>query len=151
MKNSTSKGIDFFNVKSRETVWVRRPAQIKAFIESSDMGVNRQSDVGWRLGKEWVQKLREARQDSQLMNELARKYGGGEVKDRDLMVAVYKRELNAEKQAQRYTDNAPYEQEYLESIKPKEEKTQEPKSSKQSPYLRCRTLVGQTLVCSAPL
>ena len=127
------KGIDFFNIRTREEVWVKRPAQIKAFIESSDMAVNRQSDVGWRLGKEWVQKLREARNDSQLMNELTRKYGGGEVTDRDLMVAVYNRERNAAKQAQKHKNSAPYEQEYLESIKPKAEKVekpQEPKSSK---------------------
>lgn len=124
------KGVDFFNIKSRETIWVRRPAQLKAIIESSDMAVNRQSDVGWRLGKEWVQKLREARLDQQLMQELAVKYGDAEVKDRDLIVAVYQRERNMAKQAQRYANDAPYEQEYLESIKPKAEKLQETKSSK---------------------
>lgn len=115
------KGIDFFNIKTGETIYVRRPAQIKAIIESSDMGVNRQSDMGWRLGKEWVAKLRVARQDRQLMQDLATKYGGNEVTDRDLMVAVYTREANAEKQAKRYEEEAPYEQEYLESIKPVQE------------------------------
>lgn len=124
------KGVDFFNIKSRETIWVRRPAQLKAIIESSDMSVNRQSDVGWRLGKEWVQKLREARLDQQLMQELATKYGDAEVKDRDLIVAVYRRERNMAKQAQRYANDAPYEQEYLESIKPKNTQTEKPKSSK---------------------
>lgn len=115
------KGIDFFNIKTGETIYVRRDAQIKALIESSDMGVNRQSDMGWRLGKEWVAKLRVARQDRQLMQDLAVKFGGNEVTDRDLMVAVYSREQNAEKQAQRYDNDAPYEQEYLESIKPIQE------------------------------
>jgi len=115
------KGIDFFNIKTGETIYVRRDAQIKGLIESSDMGVNRQSDVGWRLGKEWVAKLREARQDRQLMQDLAVKFGGNEVTDRDLMVAVYSREQNAEKQAQKYENDAPYEQEYLESIKPVQE------------------------------
>jgi len=115
------KGIDFFNIKTGETIYVRRDAQIKALIESSDMGVNRQSDMGWRLGKEWVQKLRVARQDRQLMQDLAVKFGGNEVTDRDLMVAVYSREQNAEKQAQKYENDAPYEQEYLESIKPVQE------------------------------
>lgn len=130
---SAIKGIDFFNIKTGETIYVRRDAQIKALIESSDMGVNRQSDMGWRLGKEWVAKLREARQDRQLMQELATKFGGAEVLDRDLMVAVYTRERNAEKQAKRYEDSAPYEQEYLESIKPKtagKGETYQPKSSK---------------------
>lgn len=111
------KGIDFFNIKTGETIYVRRDAQIKGLIESSDMGVNRQSDVGWRLGKEWVAKLREARQDRQLMQDLAVKFGGNEVTDRDLMVAVYSREQNAEKQAKKYEEDAPFEQEYLESIK----------------------------------
>lgn len=124
------KGVDFFNIKTGENIWVKRPAQLKALIESSDMAVNRQSDVGWRLGKEWVQKLREARLDQTLMQELAVKYGGKEVTDRDLMVAVYQRERNAARQAQRYANDAPYEQEYLESIKPKAEKPQETKSSK---------------------
>ena len=111
------KGIDFFNIKTGETIYVRRDAQIKALIESSDMGVNRQSDMGWRLGKEWVQKLRVARQDRQLMQDLAVKFGGNEVTDRDLMVAIYSREQNAEKQAKKYEEDAPFEQEYLESIK----------------------------------
>lgn len=118
---TTTKGIDFFNIKTGETIYVRRDAQIKALIESSDMGVNRQSDMGWRLGKEWVAKLRVARQDRQLMQDLAVKFGGNEVTDRDLMVAVYSREQNAEKQAQKYENDAPYEQEYLESIKPVQE------------------------------
>lgn len=117
---SEIKGIDFFNIKTGETIYVRRPAQIKALIESSNMGVNRQSDVGWRLGKEWTHKLRNARQDRQLMQELATKYGGKEVTDRDLMVAVYSREVNAIKQNKKYEDSAPYEQEYLESIQPKQ-------------------------------
>lgn len=125
-----SKGIDFFNIKTGETIYVRRDAQIKALIESSDMGVNRQSDMGWRLGKEWVAKLRVARQDQKLMQDLAVKFGGNEVKDRDLMVAVYTREENAEKQAKRYEDDAPYEQEYLESIKPKQEGSEAPKAKK---------------------
>ena len=124
---STTKGIDFFNIKTGETIYVRRDAQIKALIESSDMGVNRQSDMGWRLGKEWVGKLRVARQDRQLMQDLAVKYGGNEVTDRDLMVAVYSREQNAERQAKRYENDAPYEQEYLESIKPKQEGGETPK------------------------
>ena len=126
------KGIDFFNIKTGETIYVRRDAQIKGLIESSDMGVNRQSDVGWRLGQEWVAKLRVARQDRQLMQDLATKYGGNEVTDRDLMVAVYTREANAEKQAKRYEEDAPYEQEYLESIKPIQEggETYTPKAKK---------------------
>lgn len=125
--NIKKEGIDFFNIKTGETIYVRRPAQIKALIESSDMGVNKSSDAGWRLGKKWVQKIREARQDRQLMQDLSARYGGAEVKDRDLMVAVYVREANALKQAKRYEDSAPFEEQYLEDIKPKQEA---PKNSK---------------------
>lgn len=121
------KGIDFFNIKTGETIYVRRDAQIKALIESSDMGVNRQSDRGWRLGKEWVHKLRVARTDTTLMENLSQKYGGDEVTDRDLMVTIYQREAKAEQQAQKHYETAPYEQEYLEAIKPK---TEQPKSNK---------------------
>ncbi|HPR10660.1 MAG TPA: hypothetical protein PLJ04_03700 [Candidatus Saccharibacteria bacterium] len=132
---STIKGIDFFNIKTGETIYVRRPAQIKALIESSDMGVNRQSDVGWRLGKEWVHKLRQARTDRALMDKLTEKYGGDDVKDRDLLVSVYQRELKYENQVKKYEEVAPYEEEYLESIKPKAEvpqptKTETAKSNK---------------------
>ena len=117
------KGIDFFNIKSGEQIWVKRPAQIKAMIESSDMSVNRQSDVGWRLGAEWVTRLRKARGDKALMAQLATKYGSSEVTDRDLLVAVYRQEAIAEKQRKSRSDHNPYEQEYLESIKPKQAKT----------------------------
>lgn len=116
------KGIDWYNIKTGETVYTKRPAQIKALIESSDLGVNRQSDVGWRLGKDWTQKLRKARNDRALISELSR-MSGGEVSDTQLLVELFSREAAAEKEAERYNDDAPFEQAYLESLKEKPAKS----------------------------
>ena len=113
--------IDWFNVKTGEKILTSRPAQIKALIESSDLGVNRQSDVGWRLGKEWMKKLRAARNDRALLSELGR-MSGGDVTDTQLIVALFDREVTADKQAKLYADDAPFEQEYLDSIAPKSNK-----------------------------
>lgn len=113
--------IDWFNIKTGETVYTARPAQIKALIESSDLGVNRQSDRGWRLGKEWTHKLRKARSDRQLMAELG-KMSGGEVRDTQLLVALFEREVQAEREMKAYAEDAPFEEQYLESIKPKSSK-----------------------------
>lgn len=108
--------IDWFNIKTGETVYTDRPAQIKALIESSDLGVNRQSDMGWRLGKEWFNKLRKARSNRALMSELG-KLSGGDVTDTQLLVALYAREAEADRQTQIDQDEAPFEQEYLDSLK----------------------------------
>lgn len=116
MANKPTVSVDWFNVKTGEKVYTSRPAQIKAFINSSNLGVNRQSDRGWRIGKEWYKKLKMARQDRSLMTELA-KESGGEVEEAQLLVAVFNRELLAQREMQRYDDQAPFEQEYEESLR----------------------------------
>lgn len=119
MADKKEVAVDWFNIKSGEEIKTKRPAQIKALIESSDMGVNRQSDKGWRLGKEWVAKLRKGRQDKVLMGELLKLSGDGTVTDTQLLVTLFQRELEAAREAERYAEEAPFEQQYLESIKPK--------------------------------
>lgn len=114
--------VDFFNINTGETIYVDRPAQIKAAIESSDLGVNRQSDRGWRIGKEWKAKLRQARDDRHLMGELAKMYGG-DVSESQLLVAVFRREAIAARQKKSYQDTAPFEDEYHRSIAPKQPET----------------------------
>lgn len=109
------KGIDWFNIKTGETIYTARPAQIKAIIESSDLGVNRQSDMGWRIGPEWHAKLKKARKDRELMNVLLSRYNG-DVSESNLMVEIYRRERQAAKEAERIEDEAPFEQEYLDSL-----------------------------------
>lgn len=122
MKEKETTAIDWFNIKSGETVYTKRPAQIKALIESSDIGVNgRKSDKGWRLGKQWTWKLRNARNNRSLMAELS-KLSGGEVTDTQLLVALFEREKAADEQAKMHTDDAPFEQEYRESLEPKSSK-----------------------------
>lgn len=108
--------VDFFNINTGETIWLDRPAQLRAAIESSDLGINRRSDRGWRIGKEWKQRLRMARQDRELMNSLAVKYNG-EVTESQLLVAVYAREVRAARQRSVYQEEGKYESQYLESIR----------------------------------
>lgn len=117
-KKPEGTAIDWFNIKSGETVYTQRPAQIKALIESSDLGVNRQSDKGWRLGKDWTRRLRNARGNRTLIAELSR-LSGGEVTDTQLLVALFERESAADHEAKSYANEAPYEREYLDSINPK--------------------------------
>ena len=106
--------IDFFNIKTGEKVNLTRDAQIKAFIESSDLGVNPSSDKGWRLSPEWVKKLNEARKDADFINAVS-KAVKDTVTDRHLAVELFKRERNLQKQAQAANDNK-YEKQYQESI-----------------------------------
>jgi hypothetical protein len=107
-------------------MWLSRPAQIRAAIESSDLGVNRRSDRGWRLGKEWKARLRKARQDRELMNALSVKYGDEVPTESQLLVEVFRREVRAERQAKIYDEDSAFEDEYRESIRPAQESVQEP-------------------------
>lgn len=109
--------VDFFNINTGETIYVNRPAQIKAAIESSDLGINRQSDRGWRIGKEWKAKLRQARGNRELMNNLAVKYNG-EVTEAQLLVAVFARESRLARQSDFGYEEGKFEQQYMEDIKP---------------------------------
>lgn len=115
--------VDFFNVNTGETVYLSRPAQLKAAIESSDLSVNRPSDRGWRIGKEWKNKLRQVRAtDKELMNQLAVKYGG-EVTESQLLIAVFAREMRLAKTKEYVSETGKFEQEYNESIAPKRSAT----------------------------
>lgn len=117
--------IDFYNIDTGEEVKVRRPAQIKAVIESSDMGVNKQSDRGWRIGKEWFNKLEAARTDRSLIRDIAKMAGGADkVTDTDILVAVYEREVEADivRNSGR-TARGQYEKEYRQML---EEDKEEP-------------------------
>jgi len=39
MEKQEPQGVPFFNVKSGETMWAKTEAQIQAFINGSDMGI----------------------------------------------------------------------------------------------------------------
>lgn len=116
--------VDFFNIHTGETIWLNRPAQLRAAIESSDLGINRQSDRGWRIGKEWKQRLLMARQDRELMNSLAVKYNG-EVTESQLLVAVFVREVRASRQRAFTQEEGKFEDQYLRSIRDTKEEANE--------------------------
>jgi len=54
------KGIGFFNTKTGKTHYAKMDAQIQAYLNSSDMGINasRGQDFGWRLEPEWIKKVK---------------------------------------------------------------------------------------------
>lgn len=111
------KGVAFYSIKSGETMYARSEAQIQAFINSSDMGVNasRDQDFGWRLGKEWVELVRKYRNNEEKMDRLTEKAGGNKPTVPQILYAIYGEHVRAYQQ--QLEDNAtPYEEEYLESI-----------------------------------
>lgn len=132
-KKPAGLSVGWFNIETSEIVYAARPAQIKALIESSDLGVNRSSDKGWRLDKEWVDKVKAGRRDPELIKDL-RKMAGGSVTDTQLLVAIFERELALAREIKYDQEESPFEQEYLESLKsnkvPEGGATYTPKSSK---------------------
>lgn len=130
MAEQKKVAIDWFNIKTGEKVYTRRPAQIKAFIESSNLGVNRKSDRGWRIGKVWYNKLRKARANRQFMEKLYERYGE-DVSDANVMVAIFQQEVRALVQRKRYEDDAPFEEEYLQSLRSAPANTPRPKQPQQ--------------------
>lgn len=117
MENSTPKGIEFYNIKTGETRFAQLEAQIQAYINSSDMGINasRDQDFFWRLGPVWVKKVRRYRRDETKMELLANRNGGNKVTTTQILYAIYGEELRA---AQERADEneTPFEQEYLDNI-----------------------------------
>lgn len=114
------QGVAFYSIKTGETMYARSEAQIQAFINSSDMGVNasRDQDFGWRLGKEWVELVRKYRNNEEKMDRLTEKTGGNKPTVPQILYAVYGEQVRAYQQA--LADNeTPYEEEYLQSISTK--------------------------------
>lgn len=69
------EGISFYNTKTGETHYARLEPTIAAYINSSDMGINasRGQDFGWKLGSEWVKKIRAFKENEAKMDTLAAK------------------------------------------------------------------------------
>jgi len=116
-KEEGPKGIGFYNIKSGETHYARLEPQIQAFINSSNLGINasRGQDFGWRLAKEWVDKVKAFRQDEAKMERLLDKNGDKEVTTAQVLYAVYGAELRAATQRLKDNEN-PFEEEYLRAI-----------------------------------
>lgn len=118
------KGIGFFNIKSGDTHYARSDAQIQAYINSSDIGINasRGQDFGWRLDKEWVMKVKKFRADSYKMERLTDKNGGKAPKITQILYTIYGEELRRYQQMLADSEN-PFEEDYLQSISSKSKKT----------------------------
>lgn len=114
------QGISFFNIKSGETHYARLEPTIQAYINSSDMGINasRDQDFGWRLGKEWVQAVRDFRRDDTKMALITTKNGGEKVSTTQILYAIYGEQMRNYRQAVD-DDATPFEEQYLSDIKAK--------------------------------
>lgn len=111
------KGIPFFSVKSGDTHYARSSAQIQAYINSSDMGINasRGQDFGWRLAADWVKKVKAYRKDISKLERLSEKYGGANPTDPQILYAIYSEQVRAHQQRLAEEEN-PFENEYLKEI-----------------------------------
>lgn len=130
------KGVAFYSVKSDETRYATSGAQIQAYLNSSDMGINvaHGQNFGWRLAKEWVDKVKEFRRDEIKMERITSKTGGSKVTTPQILVTIYSAELRAYSQI-REEDENPFEEKYLRelSAKPAEEVVdKEPKDQNQN-------------------
>jgi hypothetical protein len=131
MEKQEPQGVPFFNVKSGETMWAKTEAQIQAFINSSDMGINasRDQDFGWRLAPEWVKKVRTFRRDEVKMERLTSRNGGQKVTTPQILYTIYGDQVRAY-QERIEEDSAPFEEQYLQDISGKNE---QPKVAVQQP------------------
>lgn len=117
MEDNQPKGIGFFNIKSGETHYARLEAQIQAYINSSDMGINasRGQDMGWRLEPEWVKKVKEFRRNENKMEALVARNGGQKVTTVQILYAIYGEQLRAAQELAEEGE-APFEEQYLSDI-----------------------------------
>lgn len=120
MSDNKPKGIEFFNIKTGETHYAVLGPQIQAFINSSDMGINAShgQDFGWRLGKEWVKKVRVFRSKEDKMERLTEKNGGKKPSVSQILYTIYGEQMRVFNQHAEENEN-PFEEEYLQSISSK--------------------------------
>lgn len=121
-EDNQPKGIGFFNIKSGETRYARLEAQIQAYINSSDIGINasRDQDFGWRLAPEWVKKVKEFRRNESKMQFLTDRNGGQKVTTPQILYSIYGEQLRAA-QERADEEETPFEEEYLANISSKPE------------------------------
>lgn len=122
------QGVAFFSIKGGETRFAKMEAQIQAYINSSDMGINasRDQDFGWRLHPEWVKKVRAFRRDETKMAALVARNGGQKATTPQVLYAIYGEQLRAYAERQEEEEN-PFEEDYLAAIRePKAPKVNAP-------------------------
>lgn len=135
MEDNQPKGIAFFSVKTGETRYARLEAQIQAYLNSSDIGINasRGQDFGWRLAPDWVKAVKDFRRNEVKMETLSTRNGGQKVTTVQILYAIYGEQLRAaEERAEE--GESPFEEEYLQNIaSPKTEPVVEPSVPNEAP------------------
>lgn len=122
-EDNQPKGIGFYNVKTGETRYAQLEAQIQAYINSSDMGINasRDQDFGWRLSPDWVKAVRDFRKNDMKMESLTNRNGGQKVTTTQILYAIYGEQLRAAQERADEND-APFQEEYNQAISEKPSK-----------------------------
>lgn len=111
------QGIAFFNVKSGETHYAKLEPTIAAYINMSDLGINasRGQDFGWKLGADWVKRVRSFRRDPMQMSLLASRNQGAKPTTVQILYYLYGQELAAF--AEELDENeAPFAEDYQRQI-----------------------------------
>lgn len=111
------QGVPFFSIKGGETRYAKMEPQIQAYINSSDMGINasRGQDFGWRLGADWVKKVRAFKQDEDKMARLTDKNGGQSPTTTQILYTIYGQQVRQHRQRLQ-EESAPFEEQYLRDI-----------------------------------
>lgn len=111
------KGVPFYDTKSGDTHWLKTEPQIQAYINSSDMGINasREQDYGWRLGAEWINKIKRFKRDQVQMSILTSRNGGQRVTTVQILYYIYGQELARYMEAVEDAEN-PFEEEYQRQV-----------------------------------
>lgn len=111
------QGVPFFSIKDGDTRYAKLEPQIQAYINSSDMGINasRGQDYGWRLGADWVKKVRAFRRDETKMSVLLTRNGGQRPTTTQILYAIYAEQLRNYSEQQQ-EEGAPYEEQYQQDI-----------------------------------
>lgn len=111
------EGVSFFSIRTGETHYGKLEPTIQAYINSSDMGINasRDQDYGWRLSKEWVEKVRAFKRDRLQMQILTSKQDGRKPTTTNILYYIYGEQLANYYESLEEHEN-PFEDAYLASI-----------------------------------
>lgn len=96
-------GIKFYNINSGEERMCDTEALITAFYNSSNLHVNATvgQDLGWRLSKETVRRMRDIQEDEEKMEKIVRRFRlneESEVTDSHVLTYIFQQDLtNARK------------------------------------------------------
>lgn len=116
-------GIPFYSVKTGETHYAKLEPTIAAYINSSDLGINasRGQDYGWRLGSEWVNKVKAFKRNSTQMSILTAKNSGQKPTTVQILYYIYEEQLRDFYEAQEENEN-PFEEQYAQDVSGKGER-----------------------------